>query len=111
MPLNYCISFQCKHMHEYNGLLFHLFADRVMDKDRHRASPESNMHKTLVLFMRGNLEKVQEISQEFLWMTIYNTFLSLGIGATSKCGKTFISDSCLKRHELQHSSKDSVQSL
>ena len=46
MPMNYYISFQCKHMHEYNNLLFHLFADQVMDPERCGASPESNMNES-----------------------------------------------------------------
>ena len=64
--MNYCISFQCKHSHEYNDLLFHLFADQVMDKEQCGASPEGNMHEALVLFMQENIKKVKEISQDFL---------------------------------------------
>ena len=65
MPKNYCISFQCKHSHEYNDLLFHLFTDRVM-KEGHGACPEANMCQALVLFMWDNIDKVMEISQNFL---------------------------------------------
>ena len=71
MPMNYYISFQCKHLHKYNNLLFHLFADRVMDPE-HGASPESKMHKPLVLFMRENLEKVEQISHEFLKKEVFH---------------------------------------
>ena len=87
--MNYYISFQCKHMHEYNDLLLHLFADRLMDPERCGASPESNMCESLVLFMRENLEKVEKISHGFLekdifhWKTISITFLSLGIEVMS----------------------------
>ena len=53
-------------MHEYNDLLFHLFADQVMDPEQHGASPESDMWGSLVLFMKENLGKVEQISHEFL---------------------------------------------
>ena len=59
-------------MHEYNDLLFHLFADQVMDPERHVASPQSNMHESLVLFMRENLEKVDKISHGFLEKKVFH---------------------------------------
>ena len=53
-------------MHEYNDLLFHLFVDRVMDRDQHGVSPEANMCEALVLFMWENIDKVKDIGQNFL---------------------------------------------
>ena len=37
-----------------------------MNKEGHRASPEANMCEALVLFMWENIDKVTEISQNFL---------------------------------------------
>ena len=91
MPKNYNISFQCKYTHEYNNLLFHLFADQVMNKEGCGVSPEANMHEALVLFMWESIDKVKEISQNFLkekvflWMTKYNTFPPPGTGVMSLC--------------------------
>ena len=79
---------QCKHSHEYNDLLFHLFTDRVM-KEGCGACPEANMHQALVLFMRDNINKVTEISQNFLKRKGISVdeyieyILSLGTGAMS----------------------------
>ena len=37
-----------------------------MNKEGCGASPEANMHEALVLFMLENIDKVTEISQNFL---------------------------------------------
>ena len=65
MPMNYSTSFQCKHLHEHNDLLFHLFADHLIGNER-GVSTEGNMWEALVLFIWENLPKVQEISEHFL---------------------------------------------
>ena len=71
MPKDYYISFQCKHTHEYNDLLFHLFADRVMNKEGCKVSPEANMREALVFFMWENIDKFKEISQNFLKRKVF----------------------------------------
>ena len=63
MPKNFYL--QCKHSHEYNDLIFHIFANRFMP-DSHGAEPEYNMHESLVLFIRTNYEEVNKIARSFL---------------------------------------------
>ena len=55
MPNN--LYLQCKYSHEYNDLVFHIFADRFMP-DSHGAEWEHNMCESLVLFIRTNYEEV-----------------------------------------------------
>ena len=61
MPMN----FQCKHTHDYNDVLFHIFADRLMPSPR-GVKPEHTMHKALILFIKENTEQVKLIAEPFL---------------------------------------------
>ena len=51
-------------MHEYNNLIFHIFADRFMP-DLCGAEPEHNMCESLVLFIRTSYEEVNKIARSF----------------------------------------------
>ena len=59
------IIFQCKHLHNYYDVLFHIFADHMMSAPR-GAEPEHNMCQALILFMKENINKVQQIAQPFM---------------------------------------------
>ena len=61
MPMN----FQCKHTHNYDDVLFHVFADLLMPSPR-GANPEHNMCQALILFIKENTEKVKLIAEPFL---------------------------------------------
>ena len=61
-PKNFYL--QCKHNHDYNDLIFHIFVDRFMPHS-YRAEPEHNMHESLVLFIRTNFEEVDKIARSF----------------------------------------------
>ena len=61
MPMN----FQCKHTHNYDDVLLHVFADRLMPSSS-GANPEHNMHEALILFIKENTEKVKLIDEPFL---------------------------------------------
>ena len=63
MPKNFYL--QCKHTHEYNDLIFHIFAGIFMP-DSCGAEPEHKMHESLVLFIRMNYEEVNKIARSFL---------------------------------------------
>ena len=56
--------FQCKHIHDYNDLIFYIFADRFMPEAR-GAMPEHNMPEYLVLFIKTNKEEVNKIARSF----------------------------------------------
>ena len=62
-PRNFYL--QCKHTHEYNDLIFHIFVDRFIP-DSHGAEPKHNMCESLVLFIRMNYEEVNKIARSFL---------------------------------------------
>ena len=59
------MNFQCKHTHNYNDVLFHIFADCLMPAPR-GADPEHNMCQALILFIKENTEKVKQIAEPFL---------------------------------------------
>ena len=61
----YAHDFQCKHLHNYNDVLFHIFADRMMPAPG-GAKPEHIMCQALILFMKENIDKVEQIAQPFL---------------------------------------------
>ena len=63
MPKNFYLL--CKHTHEYNNLIFHIFAHKFLP-DLHGAEPEHNMLASLVLFIRMNYEEVNKIARSFL---------------------------------------------
>ena len=61
----YAHDFQYKHSHNYNDVLFHIFVDHMMPAPR-GTKPEHNMHQALTLFMKENIDKVEQIAQPFL---------------------------------------------
>ena len=61
----YAHDFQCKHSHNYDDVLFHIFVDCMMPAPR-GAEPEHNMCQALILFMKENIDKVERIAQPFL---------------------------------------------
>ena len=61
MPMN----LQCKHSHNYNDVLFHIFVDCLMPAPR-GTDLEHNMCQALILFMKENIEKVEQIAEPFL---------------------------------------------
>ena len=61
----YAHDLQCKHSHNYDDVLFHIFADHMMPAHR-GAKPEHNMRHALILFMKENIDKVEQIAQPFL---------------------------------------------
>ena len=61
MPMN----FQCKQSHEYNDLLFYVFANQLTVAP-HAADPEHNMRELLIMFIKENLEQVKTIVDLFL---------------------------------------------
>ena len=58
-------KFQCKHNHNYNDVLFHVFADHLMPSPR-GADLEHNMRESPILFIKENREKVTIIAAPFL---------------------------------------------
>ena len=58
-------KFQCKHSHNYNDVLFHVFADCLMPSPR-ATDPEHNMRESLMHFIKENREKVTTIVALFL---------------------------------------------
>ena len=62
MPKNFYL--QCKHSHDYNDLIFHIFVDRFMHS--RGAEPEHTMRESLVLFIRTNFEEFDKIAGSFL---------------------------------------------
>ena len=61
----YAHDLQCKHSHNYDDVLFHIFVDHMMPAPRD-AKPQHNMHQALILFMKENTDKVERIAQTFL---------------------------------------------
>ena len=61
----FIFKFQCKHSHNYNDVLFHVFTDCLMPSPR-GADPEHNMRESLMLFIKENREKVTTIAPPFL---------------------------------------------
>ena len=61
----YAHDFQCKHAHNYDDVLFHILADHMMPAPS-GAEPEYNKHQALILFMKENIDKVEQIAQPFL---------------------------------------------
>ena len=61
MPMN----FQCKHSPNYDDVLLHIFVDRLMPAPR-GTDLEHNMHQALILFMKENINKVEQIAEPFL---------------------------------------------
>ena len=59
-------KFQCKHSHDYNNVLFHVFADCLMPSPGGGADLEHNMRESLMLFIKENREKVTTIAAPFL---------------------------------------------
>ena len=58
-------KFQCKHSHNYNDVLFHVFADCQISSPR-GADLEHIMRESLMLFIKENREKVTTIAAPFL---------------------------------------------
>ena len=59
------MNFQCKHSHNYDDVLFHIFADHLIPAPR-GANPEHKMCQALILFLKENIDKVQQIAEPFL---------------------------------------------
>ena len=59
------INLQCKHTHDYNDLLFHLFVDCLICTPR-GIDAEHNTRESLIMFIKENMEKVKIIAQPFL---------------------------------------------
>ena len=59
------MNFQCKHTHNYDDVLFNIFADCLMPSPR-GTDPEHDMHEALILFIKENTEKVKLIAKPFL---------------------------------------------
>ena len=60
MPKNFnfflIFKFQCKHSHNYNSVLFHVFADHLMPSPR-GADLEHIMRESLMLFIKENRKR------------------------------------------------------
>ena len=60
------VIFQCKHSCNYDDVLFHIFVDCMMPAPGGGAEPEYNMCQALILLMKENIDKVEQIAQPFL---------------------------------------------
>ena len=59
------MDFQCKHSHNYDDILFHIFADCLMPAPR-GTDLEHNMCQALILLIKENTEKVKLTADQCL---------------------------------------------